>query len=75
LAAKKAAYRSSFSLPTGIDFHLIGDRHGPAIVIEYGRSPKQPTAIARLEQRGVAPRPVKPHPCREFAQPRASVTG
>ena len=58
-----------------VDFHLIGDRHGPAIVIECGRALKQPAVAVRPQQGGVAARSVEPHPCREFAQPRASVTG
>ena len=75
LVAKKAAYHSPLGLPTGVDFHLIGGGHGPAIVIECGRSPKQPTSVAWLQQRGVAARSVEPSPCGELAQPRAPVTG
>jgi hypothetical protein len=75
LAAKKAAYHSSLGLPTGIDLDLIGDRHGPAIVIECRRSPKQPTSVAWLQQCGVAARSVEPPPCREFTQPRTPTTG
>jgi hypothetical protein len=75
LVAKKAAYHSTLGLPTDVDFYLIGDRHGPAIVIECGRSAQQPTSVAWSQQRGVAARSVEPYPCREFAQPRTPVTG
>jgi hypothetical protein len=47
LVVKKAAYHSSLGLPTAVDFHLIGDRHGAAIVIECSRTLKQPAAAVR----------------------------
>ena len=75
LVAKEAADESPFGLPARVDLHLVGDRRRSAIVIEYGRAPKQPASAARLEQRSVAPWPVEPHPCGEFTQPGAPVTG
>ena len=75
LVAKRAAYYSSLGLPTGVDLHLIDDRRRSAIEIECGRSLKQPAAAVRPQQGGVAARAVEPHPCREFAQLYAPVTG
>src|SRR5215469_13852863 len=72
---EKAADRSPFRPPASVDLDLIGDRGPTGVVVECGGALKQPAAVHRPQSRGVAAGPVEPCPCREFAQPRASVTG
>ncbi len=74
-AAEEATYQPAFGLPASVDLDLIGDGGRPAIEIKRGGALQQPTAIGRPQRCGIKAGNVEPYPCRELAQPRASVTG